>query len=125
MDSTMLTTAPRCFRSFSFFPLALVLGLLLGLPACEPAQEATSAIPPALVDGPGPQHAANGMVVSANAIASRVGAEVLRAGGNAVDAAIATGFALAVVHPSAGNIGGGGFMVIRFPDGVTTALDFR
>jgi gamma-glutamyltranspeptidase/glutathione hydrolase len=65
------------------------------------------------------------MVVSANAIASRVGAEVLQAGGNAVDAAIATGFALAVVHPTAGNIGGGGFMVIRFPDGRTTALNFR
>jgi len=65
------------------------------------------------------------MVASVNAIASRVGAEVLRAGGNAVDAAIATGFALAVVHPSAGNIGGGGFMVIRFPDGRATALDFR
>jgi gamma-glutamyltranspeptidase/glutathione hydrolase len=65
------------------------------------------------------------MVVSANAIATRAGAEVLRAGGNAVDAAIATGFALAVVHPTAGNIGGGGFMVIRFPDGRTTALNFR
>jgi len=65
------------------------------------------------------------MVASVNAIASRVGAGVLRAGGNAVDAAIATGFALAVVHPSAGNIGGGGFMVIRFPDGTSTALDFR
>jgi gamma-glutamyltranspeptidase/glutathione hydrolase len=65
------------------------------------------------------------MVVSSNIIASRVGAEVLRSGGNAVDAAVATGFALAVVHPSAGNIGGGGFMVIRFPDGRTTALDFR
>jgi gamma-glutamyltranspeptidase/glutathione hydrolase len=65
------------------------------------------------------------MVVSANGIASRVGAEVLRAGGNAVDAAIATGFALAVVHPTAGNIGGGGFMVIRFPDGETTAMNFR
>jgi gamma-glutamyltranspeptidase / glutathione hydrolase len=66
-----------------------------------------------------------GMVVSANEIASRVGAEVLRAGGNAVDAAIATGFALAVVHPTAGNIGGGGFMVIRFPDGTATTFDFR
>jgi len=121
----MLTTAPRLFRSFSFFPLALVFGLLLGLPACEPAQEAASSIPAVLVDGPGPQQAVNGMVVSANAMASRVGAEVLRAGGNAVDAAIATGFALAVVHPTAGNIGGGGFMVIRFPDGRSTALDFR
>jgi gamma-glutamyltranspeptidase/glutathione hydrolase len=65
------------------------------------------------------------MVVSQNIIASQAGAEVLRAGGNAVDAAIATGLALAVVHPTAGNIGGGGFMMIRFPDGSSTALDFR
>jgi gamma-glutamyltranspeptidase/glutathione hydrolase len=64
-------------------------------------------------------------VVSASAIASEAGAEVLRAGGNAVDAAIATGLALAVTYPAAGNIGGGGFMVIRFPDGRTTAFDFR
>ena len=117
----MRTLAPGFSRSFASLPLVLVLGLLIGLQACGPAP----AVPPALVDGPGPQQAANGMVASVNAIASRVGAEVLRAGGNAVDAAIATGFALAVVHPSAGNIGGGGFMVIRFPDGRTTALDFR
>ncbi|HUE97342.1 MAG TPA: gamma-glutamyltransferase [Longimicrobiaceae bacterium] len=66
-----------------------------------------------------------GVIVSANEIASRIGAGVLAAGGNAVDAAIATGFALAVVHPAAGNIGGGGFMVIRHPDGRATTFDFR
>ena len=69
--------------------------------------------------------APHGMVVSATKIASEAGAQVLRAGGNAVDAAIATGFALAVTSPSNGNIGGGGFMVIRFPNGSTTAIDFR
>jgi len=67
----------------------------------------------------------HGMVVSATEYASRVGANILEAGGNAVDAAIATGFALAVTHPAAGNIGGGGFMVIRFPDGSVTAFDYR
>ncbi len=65
------------------------------------------------------------MVVSEQWRASEVGRDVLAAGGNAVDAAIATGLALAVTHPAAGNIGGGGFMVIRFPNGNTTAIDFR
>ena len=65
------------------------------------------------------------MVVSASAIASRVGRDVLAAGGNAVDAAVATGFALAVTYPGAGNIGGGGFMVIRQADGFATTIDFR
>jgi gamma-glutamyltranspeptidase/glutathione hydrolase len=69
--------------------------------------------------------AAHGMVVSATTVASRAGRDVLAAGGNAVDAAIATGFALAVTYPVAGNIGGGGFMVIRFPDGRATTIDFR
>ncbi len=68
---------------------------------------------------------ARGMVVSASAIASQAGRDVLAAGGNAIDAAIATGFALAVTYPTAGNIGGGGFMVIRFPDGRATTIDFR
>ncbi len=65
------------------------------------------------------------MVVSASSIASEVGRNVLANGGNAVDAAIATGFALAVTYPTAGNIGGGGFIVVRFPDGRATAIDFR
>lgn len=66
-----------------------------------------------------------GMVVTAHPLASRVGTQILRKGGNAVDAAVAVQFALAVVYPRAGNIGGGGFMVFRDPDGSAYALDFR
>lgn len=65
------------------------------------------------------------MVVSAHALASQVGVDIMKRGGNAVDAAIATHFALAVVFPAAGNIGGGGFMVVRLKDGTVAALDFR
>lgn len=65
------------------------------------------------------------MVTSDAPLATQVGVEILKAGGNAVDAAIATAFALAVVYPEAGNIGGGGFLVARMADGETAALDFR
>lgn len=67
----------------------------------------------------------NGMVVSSNVVASQVGVEVLKKGGNAIDASIATAFALAVTHPTAGNIGGGGFLVFMNAAGATTTIDFR
>jgi gamma-glutamyltranspeptidase/glutathione hydrolase len=67
----------------------------------------------------------NGAVVSASQIADEVGIQILKEGGNAVDAAVAVGFALAVVFPEAGNIGGGGFMLIRLPDDKSTVIDYR
>lgn len=78
-----------------------------------------------VTDAPEAVRTTGGVVSAQQWIASEVGARVLAAGGNAVDAAIATGFALAVTHPTAGNIGGGGFMVIRFPNGEATTIDFR
>jgi gamma-glutamyltranspeptidase/glutathione hydrolase len=72
-----------------------------------------------------PVRARNGMVVTRERHATQAGLQVLKSGGNAIDAAVAVGFALAVTHPSAGNIGGGGFMLIRLADGRTTFLDFR
>ncbi len=72
-----------------------------------------------------PVHASHGIVVSVHELASRAGVEIMQAGGNAIDAAVATGFALAVVHPPAGNLGGGGFMLIRMADGRTHFLDYR
>src|SRR5262245_19994893 len=72
-----------------------------------------------------PSRTQKGMVASQNEIASRIGADVIKEGGTAVDAAVATAFALAVVHPPAGNIGGGGFIVYRPAKGEPVAYDFR
>lgn len=80
---------------------------------------------PALAAAPAPVGADRGMVVTAQHLASEVGARVLQDGGNVVDAAVAVGYALAVVFPAAGNLGGGGFMNIRFADGRSAFVDMR
>ncbi len=80
---------------------------------------------PVLAASPQPAAAKNGMVVSAHRLASDTGVAVLKQGGSAVDAAIAVAYALAVTFPEAGNLGGGGFMTVRFADGRTTFIDFR
>src|SRR5207244_913140 len=72
-----------------------------------------------------PVYARKGIVVAQEPVAADVGVAVMKSGGNAVDAGVAVGFALAVTHPFAGNIGGGGFMLIRLADGRTTFIDFR
>ncbi len=84
-----------------------------------------SLAPSAFAASPAPAESEHGMVVTAQHLATDVGVGVLKNGGNAVDAAVAVGYALAVVYPTAGNIGGGGFMTIRLKDGKTTFLDFR
>jgi gamma-glutamyltranspeptidase/glutathione hydrolase len=83
------------------------------------------AVPSAQAADPVPVAGSGGMVVTAHHLASDVGADILRHGGNAIDAAVAVGYALAVVYPQAGNIGGGGFMTLRLADGRTAFLDFR
>src|SRR6185369_8955740 len=90
----------------------LVLAALFSAPATLAASQA-------------PIAAKNGMVVTAQEQATRIGVEVLRNGGNAIDAAVAVGYALAVVYPAAGNLGGGGFMTLQLADGRKTFIDFR
>lgn len=95
---------------------ALAFGVALASPALAPP--AFSASPPAV-------EARHGMAVSEHSLASDVGARILAEGGNAIDAAVAMGYALAVVHPCCGNIGGGGFMTIRLADGRAVFINFR
>jgi gamma-glutamyltranspeptidase/glutathione hydrolase len=111
--------AAAFFLEFAFKMKALRTLLVLQVIAlCAAAQAAYA-------QGLVPVHAKKAMVVSVHPEAARVGAEIMRQGGNAVDAAVATGFALAVVHPAAGNIGGGGFMLLRKANGEVHFLDFR
>lgn len=116
------------------YSLMLLAGSLSGISyAQKPVQESTGFYQ-FLSDDPNQKPffsdrkgviARNGMVASAHPVASQVGVDILKAGGNAVDAAVAVQFALAVVHPSAGNIGGGGFLVLRHKDGKSYSIDFR
>src|SRR5262249_34713542 len=78
-----------------------------------------------LTMGSRPERASKAMIASANQIASEVGLGILLKGGNAVDAAVAVAFALAVVHPEAGNLGGGGYMLVRMADGTVRAFDYK
>src|SRR5215207_11165665 len=106
------------------FVRLFLVALLLVLPA-SPLFDGGRVGGVALAASRQPVRAPRGMVASTDRTASQVGVDVLRRGGNAVDAAIAVAFALAVVYPAAGNLGGGGFMMIRLRDGRATAIDYR
>lgn len=108
-------------RRISFIQVA---ALVCAVSARGSAQ-ARAEIPPHWKYSDTAAFAPNAMVASSNRNAARAGVEILKAGGNAIDAAVAVGFALAVAYPEAGNIGGGGYMVIRMADGRTAALDYR
>ena len=98
-----------------FFPRSIpkILALLLALSLAQAAWAMK------------PVATRHGMVVSSDSLASQAGVQILQAGGNAVDAAVAVGFALAVTYPYAGNLGGGGFMLIRMAGGKATLIDYR
>ena len=97
-------------------PKLLPFALILIIVACQ-TREKKEPVTGLIAD--------SAMVVTAQPLASQVGVDIIRKGGNAVDAAIAVQFALSVVFPAAGNIGGGGFMVVRMKDGSPSSLDYR
>ncbi len=103
--------------------LTLVVLFAFLVSAVPPFSQQTQ--PTALAASREPVRARHGIVAATNQLASRVGVEVLQRGGNAIDAAIAVAFTLAVTHPSAGNLGGGGFMMVRLKNGQMTAIDYR
>src|SRR6476619_7514594 len=108
-------------RTFFAFIATLAFGF-----SSATAQDARRAYVPPALDTVHAVPSEHGMVVAQEKIAAQVGADILRRGGNAVDAAVATGFALAVTYPRAGNIGGGGFMVIHSAErGQDIAIDYR
>jgi gamma-glutamyltranspeptidase/glutathione hydrolase len=106
--------------------LFLICSLTAGLIAI-PGSQVFRELPSATANAASrePVRAQHGIVASTNEVASQVGVDIMKRGGNAIDAAIAVAFALAVTHPAAGNLGGGGFMMIRLKNGKTTAIDYR
>ncbi len=112
----------------ALFPVAAVLAAFIAISAQPKAQRANDPAADAVIGFElrfQPAIAENGMVAAQEKIAAQVGADILRGGGNAIDAAVAVGFALAVTHPQAGNLGGGGFMLISLASGKKVAIDYR
>ena len=120
---------PNPMPTLTHLRLLTTVFVAIGIPTLSSsfahAQDAVPGGGAIAYQGEQPVKSAHGMVVSVHHLAADAGLEILKTGGNAVDAAVATGFALAVVHPFAGNLGGGGFMLIRTHDGHATFLDFR